>query len=346
MVQVTLDDTQETDRFKPSANETAQTHTSEGDLLKAHVVAWRSEAQLDHENPFKPGTELSWEADLMVRLIQRGYPIDELPHLVEAAKSEAAKRRSKSCERVSGNKSGVSGGGFLRSNLRQADQSQQQTRSDSNNQSSQLKAGKPNARNGNNNKSHSDLTTNYDENYGWEPSRETQLENLHQENSKTIWANSLKRAKSMPRFNKPEDADSLDKLITSIELEISDVQERKASGGGESRDKEGTPQASCGSPRVKGPRKVRTNSKTASSPTKTQAPALPERKTSTKNKRPQTPAGNVKSVGSPIRQRGSPAVAATSNSQQDYQQPDAFDNKGNSNLQAQKKKRPKCCRIQ
>lgn len=53
---------------------------SDGELQRAHQV------QLDSDNPFKPGTLLSWEADLMVRLMTRGYPVKDLPELVRRAK--------------------------------------------------------------------------------------------------------------------------------------------------------------------------------------------------------------------------------------------------------------------
>lgn len=67
---------------------------SEGDLLRAHRV---SLARLEpgSDNPFRPGTELSWEADLMVRLMKRGYPLDELPTLVQSAKQVAATDRER-----------------------------------------------------------------------------------------------------------------------------------------------------------------------------------------------------------------------------------------------------------
>lgn len=45
------------------------------------------------DNPFKPETELSWEANLMVKLMKRGYPVNELPALVEAAKQIVLERQ-------------------------------------------------------------------------------------------------------------------------------------------------------------------------------------------------------------------------------------------------------------
>lgn len=58
---------------------------SETDLYKAHRVSLVG-LEPGSDNPFRPGTELSWEADLMVRLMKRGYPLAELPALIRSAK--------------------------------------------------------------------------------------------------------------------------------------------------------------------------------------------------------------------------------------------------------------------
>lgn len=203
---------------------------SEGDLLKAHVVTMRSK-DLGYDNPFKPGTELSWEADLMVRLIKRGYPVQELPNLVRAAKevatsslldeekilitnNEREKKKSQSCERIG--TSGVAnsiGGHSAITNF--------------------------------NDKLHS--TNKYPNKLIKTTGRNNSSKNIKDKSAtlshsgvdlsscKQIWANSLSRAKSMPRFysnhnsstTTKDDSDSLDKLITSIEQEISDIRKER-----------------------------------------------------------------------------------------------------------------------
>lgn len=139
---------------------------SEGDLLMAQQVPITQ----DLDNPFRPGTELSWEADMMVRLMKRGYPVQELPALVEAAKQVARHQSANSPQLCA----------------------QVQTRAD-----------KP-------------LLT-----------RRQSMNNELDATGQLVWASSLSRAKSAPRF---ADADSIDQLITSIENEMSDLLRDKSGG--------------------------------------------------------------------------------------------------------------------
>lgn len=247
MVQVTVDDP---DTYATATTATANGKsslfnptTSESDLLRRHVVVWRSNAELDHDNPFKPGSQLSWEADLMVRLIKRGYPIDQLPSLVEAAKLEAAARQhkqqqqrqqstaSKSCDRLAERQEPrrterpsdllTQNSGFLRSNLRQANQARELTITGTGNQRQRPISSAV---------SHSNLQASKTMMNG--QTREMTDQGQHEQptpnDCKTIWADSLRRAKSVPRFHQT-DADSLDKLITSIEMEIGHMLEEAAS---------------------------------------------------------------------------------------------------------------------
>lgn len=222
------------------------TNRSEGDLLKAHRIAWRHSNKYDlgHDNPFKPGTELSLEADLMVRLIKRGYPIEELPNLVQATKEVLAHQndsrlRSKSCDRFNNTEEittigkSEKSGGYLSSNLRHVGET---NLNDVKNKSSAVAINtviRPQF------KSHSNLLKAQNRSKK-EEQNNGQLDEL--ESCKRIWANSLSRAKSLPRFNctnkensktntnrlltsapQTDDTDSLDKLITNIESEISDL---------------------------------------------------------------------------------------------------------------------------
>jgi hypothetical protein len=240
MVQVTMDDE------LAAANGALAPAVSDSNLLKRHVVVWRRNGELDHDNPFKPGTQLSWEADLMVRLIKRGYPIDQLPSLVEAAKLEAA-ARAKQQQLAAGAGADYDGpgagqeeerydqqqrrqrrrqrddestptGGFLKSNLRQANKAAAGYATGAANPSRPISGAH----------SHLNLmpaggkpTDNAAQPPGLHEHRSGRQSALAPDECKAIWANSLRRAKSVPRFSHSEpDADSLDKLITSIEMEI------------------------------------------------------------------------------------------------------------------------------
>jgi len=146
---------------------------------------------LGHENPFKPGTELSWQADLMVRLIQRGYPIGELNLLVAAAKQLRDHRRRhhwQSCDRFAAGSGPVGAREPLEANGSQWAASKSRGAADC-------------------------------------PSEERAQ---WAESPKRVWASSLARAKSLPRIvggqpadsGRPLAGDSLDELITSIEREM------------------------------------------------------------------------------------------------------------------------------
>lgn len=172
---------------------------SEGDLLRAHRV---SLARVDpgSDNPFRPGTELSWEADLMVRLMKRGYPLDELSKLVQSAKQVAATDRDRvQLARVS---SGSQNPATLGRQLAADDSIR----------------------------------------------RQTSIVDLNSD-TRRAWANSLSRARSMPRglglagelsglaneqkllkASEVTDTDSIDRLISNIEDELQQIDLSKDSG--------------------------------------------------------------------------------------------------------------------
>lgn len=215
------------DKPQPAVNKMGDVNTnkcfikSEGDLLKAHVIDLRHDKGYD--NPFKPGTELSWEAEMMVRLIKRGYPIQELPVLVETAK-HLAKERQKT--KASLNKTDSKTKEGARNNddemLNESITTTKLINKVINNQS--------------NNLSPPPLTTSYSaKKRNNQKSENIKLRRQSSQSDlssgKQVWANSLSRTKSMPRFSNYssqrnidyEDIDSLDKLITSIENEMADL---------------------------------------------------------------------------------------------------------------------------
>lgn len=195
---------------------TRQFMRSDGDLLKAHLVTLRiTDEGLD--NPFKPGTELSWEADMMVRLMKRGYPVQELPVLVQTAKQVALDKESSkqllidestqmaARRRPPARKSGPA---------KASTWSHKMTRSNSGERFEKR------------------FTEEIDP--GLILSDQQPLVRGRSSNDlslgKQVWANSLSRTKSMPRFSEPtsDDADSIDKLITSIEQEMSELLKSEA----------------------------------------------------------------------------------------------------------------------
>lgn len=190
---------------------------SESDLLRSHVVYLRP-GDTGHDNPFRPGTELSWEADMMVRLIKRGYPLQELPSLVQAAKEVARETgHSQSFERLAtktnsnsnnGSSNGISHSSYS-NGLRK--QTNNKSLSERNQQQRQRR-----------------LSAGGAELVASARSRQ------HMASCKQVWADSLSRTKSMPRFYSAtndasadrDDTDSLDKLISDIEREMRDLMGR------------------------------------------------------------------------------------------------------------------------
>lgn len=59
--------------------------------MTAHIETIRDDGR---DNPFKPGTELSWEADLIVRLYKKGHPLSEVPLLLESIKKQLEQKKS------------------------------------------------------------------------------------------------------------------------------------------------------------------------------------------------------------------------------------------------------------
>ncbi|KAG9510027.1 hypothetical protein GZH46_01438 [Fragariocoptes setiger] len=58
---------------------------SEGNLVNIHVDTIVDDGR---DNPFKPGTELSREADIMVRLFKKGCPLNEVPTIIKKIKED------------------------------------------------------------------------------------------------------------------------------------------------------------------------------------------------------------------------------------------------------------------
>lgn len=159
----------------------------------------------ERENPFRPGTELSWEADMMVKLIQRGYPIKELLPLVESAKRIASKslKRLDSCPQPN----------------QCTDTSLGQTNKHNHHGHARQRDDATSAQDDINIKTKSTSLT---RSAGL--SRQVSSDDIRPERG--VWLNSLKRTKSLPRYLQlPRPAlgfegDSLDDLITSIENEF------------------------------------------------------------------------------------------------------------------------------
>ena len=162
------------------------------------------------DNPFKPGTELSWQADLMVRLIKRGYPIEHLSGLLEAAKGARQRRSelnaSQSCERLASHK-----------------QQQRPAASRQGQESRRLHS-----------VSQTNLKTLPSPGSGGAHSKvAAPLPGPTLDECRRLWASSLPRARSVPRSlqaageqggplaGRREDADSLDRLILDFERETS-----------------------------------------------------------------------------------------------------------------------------
>jgi len=205
---------------------------SDGDLLRVHLIDLGAMVESGADNPFKPGTELSWEADLMVKLMKRGYPIQELPVLVRIAKGVAKERAA--CEvrqpqpMVAPKQTGNGGELEVRA-VGETGQRAAHLRREDFKQTQELtgewkQVGAANCER---------LT------------RGKSINDLDSAAGKQIWAASLCRAKSVPRFIRQTDGgdtDSIDKLITSIENEMSDLLQlegselaargRDAAGGG------------------------------------------------------------------------------------------------------------------
>lgn len=190
---------------------------SEGDLLKAHVIDLRHDKGYD--NPFKPGTELSWEAEMMVRLMKRGYPIQELPVLVETAKHLAKERTKESLFK--------SNDSSAKERVKSYDDAYDNGDGDDG------MINQPRRVMNKNNLPPPTLTTTNKRNKQMQHQKsETSKLRLQSSQSdlssgKQIWANSLSRTKSMPRFSNyssnseyHQDIDSIDKLITSIENDL------------------------------------------------------------------------------------------------------------------------------
>lgn len=192
---------------RPTTKTTAtaeRARATSANYLNVHSGVRIAEAE-GFDNPFKPGTQLSWEADMMVKLMARGYPIQELPQLIEAAKQVAR----------------------ARSHEQHQQQQQRQPEKESAVVEKQLISGankraprKPSRQNA------ATTTIVRDRNKSSDDLR------IVADNSKQIWASSLSRAKSMPRFNaipsdavaaNERDSDSIDKLIASIEKEMSEI---------------------------------------------------------------------------------------------------------------------------
>lgn len=187
---------------------------SEGDLLRTDIVRY---CDGGWDNPFKPDTELSWEADVMVRLMKRGYPISELTKLVEAAKLYKTDVNGESQQKQATH------------NLRQETSGKRTT--GALNQAKTKSSYSLDRKCDQSLSREKDLTGNKtDRNKILR--RQSSVNQLDDKKSasKQVWADTLKRTKSMPRFTL-EDADSLDKLITSIENEISSLlDEEKVNG--------------------------------------------------------------------------------------------------------------------
>lgn len=201
---------------------------SAGDLLKVHVIEFeRPLAELGADNPFKPGTELSWEADMMVRLMKRGYPVDELPVLVQTAKQVALDKQRAANKSQPSAKSAISAKSPNELSGNRSQQEQQQQR--------------PSETNGTCKRtSEASTTLNVEEQAGRSAGRNANELVRRQSSSelnsaKQAWANSLQRAKSMPRFaaSARAEEDSIDRLITSIENETSTHLLERASSSNE-----------------------------------------------------------------------------------------------------------------
>lgn len=203
---------------------------SDRDLLKAHVVDLRHDQGFD--NPFKPGTELSWEAEMMVRLMKRGYPIQELPILVETAKHLARERQKinnyNSLSRINNSSAReyIDNEGILNAN-NEEQQVVSMGKKPTNSKAVMNQVGTAaDSSNKRNQKSENFIRL----------KRQSSQNDLNLSSGKQVWANSLSRTKSMPKFssatnqtsNKAQydvdcDTDSIDKLITSIENEMADL---------------------------------------------------------------------------------------------------------------------------
>lgn len=176
---------------------------SESNLLRTDLVSYHDGGW---DNPFKPDTELSWEADIMVRLMKRGYPISELNNLVEAAKSYKLDHSRIKAEQA-------------QPHMRRRAESVKIPGQQQLSHKERLLGSSDGIR---------DPTDvrNMNLNEVRTVKRQSSLNQLDNKKSKSrqVWADSLKRTKSMTKFTSQScDADSLDKLIISIENEISSL---------------------------------------------------------------------------------------------------------------------------
>lgn len=206
---------------------------SDGDLLRVRYVrvprVLVSKYVDDNgcDNPFRPGTELSWEAELMVKLMRRGYPIDELPALIDSAK-EAARLGSLTSDANAANEP------------KQQQQQQQRgklesfkVRSQSHENLSDRRARKREngrTRAPNNTYAADDSSAATTDNH-YDDLQASRLE--RQASVRAVWTGSLSRIKSVPRNigDTSDRSDSIDRLIASIEREIQDAN-KGISGGG------------------------------------------------------------------------------------------------------------------
>lgn len=182
---------------------------SEGDLLRRDIVRYCDGGR---DNPFKPDTELSWEADIMVKLMKRGYPIAELTRLVEAAKSYK-----------------FDNGNHHPQNQRLPSRAGQDAETTGAPNQREDRRGHAQEKKCNQLSGREDLSVAKAE-CDRGICRRSSVNQLDEKRSecKQVWADTLKRTKSMPKFTL-NDTDSLDKLITSIENEISSLLERDKS---------------------------------------------------------------------------------------------------------------------